>query len=318
MSQSLGEVNRHIPSAGQPSPARGTSCLPARPSFLGHLAAALAPPPRRGPPAALPTSHRSSRQTPALDPEWGLLGGGDGARGGGGGGSQELGAGGAGGARVSGGGSREQLSGACSGERSQGWGGSGPGAASPSPLPPPPARRAPGPLPSLPPPGPRCPRCSHAQHRPPGPCAPLRPAPPTPHSPARPGLPQVTALRAHPPPLTRSPLPGYPQRRTGEAGAPGTSCGPRPLPASHTPWPHEGMAPLPTPVFFWAQFLEREVKGSSPRAQGSSRFPQAWCPVQQQEFEWGKGTGLTCPIRPPRPTLYTPTTKQNLLLWGTL
>lgn len=97
------------------------------------------------------------------------------------------GAGGAGGARVSGGGSREQLSGACSGERSQGWGGSDPGAASPSLLPPPPARRALGPLPSLPPPGLNRPRRSHARRRPRGPA--LLSAPPPripPRAPASP------------------------------------------------------------------------------------------------------------------------------------
>lgn len=96
---------------------------------------------------------------------------------------------------------------------------------------------------------------------------------------------------------------GSPQVRTVKLRSPLAAAL---LRASHTPRPLEGMAHSLLPLS-WSQFLEREVKGGSPRTQGRSRFPQARA-GKQQEFGWGEGSRahlsnqLSCP---PRPTLHT-------------
>lgn len=297
----------------------GTSCLP-RPSPGSRR---RAPPPQE--PQASASGVRSPLSLPLIAPpgrprrptrEQGLFGGR--ARGGGGGGSQEPGAGGAGGARVSGGGSREQLSGACSGERSQDWGGSGPGTASPSPrLPPfllpllallPPlgllAARS-GSPPSLPPPGPSSPGGSHAPRRAPGPA----PATPTPCARARPGLPQVTRPPSPPgrseaaqppaplPPVGSAPSPlhplaahpRFPKREPPKLAPQGAGCSPAQCPRGEDAPPTSGLG----------SWWERR-RGAAPGHRGRSRFPQAR-PSPAAGVSPEKGAGLRSQGSPVQP-----------------
>nr|XP_040138232.1 translation initiation factor IF-2-like [Ictidomys tridecemlineatus] len=269
-----------------------------------------------------PAEPQNQASEPGVGPPWRR------GEGRGSGGSQEPGAGGAGGARVSGGGSREQLSGACSGERSQSWGGSGPGAASP------PSSSRPRSLPSafvphawarrppFPLPGPVDPRLP----RPAQPSRPPRSSPPRhahPTFPCAPGLPQVTS----PPPPPRRAIPAV----AGPSQQPTLwRCGPRPAPcpspaALSSPQrappgglllpaqgplhagPRRGWRPSLLPLF-WAWFLERG-EGESPRALGKERVPTGPAPSPATGTRRGKGTGLTCPARLP---VFTPPTFASL------
>lgn len=207
----------------------------------------------------------------------------------------------------------EQLSGACSGERSQGWAAlaqappPSPGPPSSS-LPAPPARRAPAaalPIPpgAVAPP----PRRSHARRRPPAQrSARPRRAPPT-HIPRpslpgnHPAVPSRGAVSQLPSPTP----PGFPQERPAEL-RPRWPAAAR-LGASHTPRPGEGMTPLPTPPFLGS--VPREGgEGEQPQGTGKEQVPTGSGPAQQQECGWGKGAGFTCPTRPPSPPdpLFTP------------
>lgn len=272
----------------------GTSCLP-RPSPLARQPPPRAATPRapglrqRGPLAALPTSHRSSRQTQASDPGAGPLrrqGEGRGRR-------REPGA--RSGRRRRGSGvgrrlPRAAVGGLFRGEE-PGLGRLGPRhrlplASAPS-LPPPAPRSAPSPRPSrrafglaalpspsrtqysrwLPRPAPRSrPRARHAHPVRPRPARPPPGNPPAEPARALRGRPAARAaapgrLRAQSPPPTRSPPP-LPKTRTSKAGAPGGRLQSRSVPTRGR-----------RPSYFWARFLVGEAKGSSPRAQRKKQVP---------------------------------------------
>ena len=79
------------------------------------------------------------------------------------------------------------------------------------------------------------------------------------------------------------------------------------------PGPWRGWSPPYSP--FLGSVPGEGGEGGSPRAQGRSRFPQAGCPTQQQEFGWRKGTGS--PVQPgPQDPHFSH--HQLLLLSGTL
>ena len=79
------------------------------------------------------------------------------------------------------------------------------------------------------------------------------------------------------------------------------------------PGPRRGWSPPYSP--FLGSVPGEGGEGGSPRAQGRSRFPQAGCPTQQQEFGWRKGTGS--PVQPdPQDPHFSH--HQLLLLSGTL